>query len=274
MFAIVSLFVSFAASQSTAVGNLDLFFGVWGCLAVAENQSLAEGDQLIILAAGTESTEIRVGAVRRPSEVPDCGRTFRADPPSRVASLSLPKALEFGEFFAVRPQRDLLILTGASVKLSAEDTQRWAGMVSASLPARWQTGDVLAHAYRYDAANGQAVIEVYLGLPTLNPPGASPPIQAITIQRFFVANGQMLASQQYERVSGREERVDTEPPRLTLDNWSASLIERTVAFLSDDNGRSWKRLSTNVGFEGIHWIVETLRGGLPEERRWSLYTPH
>jgi hypothetical protein len=50
--------------------------------------------------------------------------------------------------------------------------------------------------------------------------------------------------------------------------------EETVAFISGDGGHSWERLSTNDGFEGIHWIVQSLREGLPELfHRW-LYTHH
>ena len=146
-------------------------------------------------------------------------------------------------------------------------------MASTSVPARWQAGEMLVDAYRYGGANGQTAVELSVGLPTRNPPGASPLIQAISIQRFFIVDGQMLASKQYERLSGREERAESEPPQLTIANWS-EMSERTVAFLSDNNGRAWKRLSTDVGFEGINWIVQTLREGLPEEQRWFLYTPH
>jgi hypothetical protein len=71
-----------------------------------------------------------------------------------------------------------------------------------------------------------------------------------------------------------EERAETTAPDLTYANWSRSQTEHTVAFISRDAGHSWERLSTDVGFEGIHWIVQSLRAGLPEVfHRW-LYTPH
>ena len=61
---------------------------------------------------------------------------------------------------------------------------------------------------------------------------------------------------------------------MTYENWSRSETEETVAFISRDEGHSWERLSTNGGFEGIHWIVQSLREGLPEVfHRW-LYTHH
>jgi hypothetical protein len=61
---------------------------------------------------------------------------------------------------------------------------------------------------------------------------------------------------------------------LTYENWSRSETERTVAFISRDGGHSWERLSTNSGFEGIHWIVQSLRQGLPELLHRWLYIHH
>ena len=90
---------------------------------------------------------------------------------------------------------------------------------------------------------------------------------------MFLIGDRVLASEEYERVSGREERAETEPPELTFDNWSASETERTVAFVSTDDGGSWRRLSTDIGFEGINWVSQELRDGLPAVR-WYVYTPH
>jgi hypothetical protein len=133
---------------------------------------------------------------------------------------------------------------------------------------------MLVRAYRYGPASGHAIDELYVGLPTPNPAGTGPPIRRISIRRFFLIDGRLAASQEYERESGVEERVDTGPPELTYENWSRSTTEETVAFISRDEGRSWERLSTNGGSEGIHWIVQSLRKGLPELfHRW-LYTHH
>jgi photosystem II stability/assembly factor-like uncharacterized protein len=117
-------------------------------------------------------------------------------------------------------------------------------------------------------------VELYLGLPVWNAPAATPAMASVTIRRFFIVGGRMLASEQYERVSGREERAETAPPELSADNWSASETERTVGFLGTDQGRSWTRLSTNVGFEGIWWIAQALRPGLPRTFEQYLYTHH
>src|SRR4029079_13597890 len=85
------------------------------------------------------------------------------------------------------------------------------------------------------------------------PPATSPPIKRISIRRFFLIDGRLAASESYDRESGVEERADTGPPELTPENWSRSETEETVAFVSRDGGHSWERLSTNGGFEGIHW---------------------
>jgi hypothetical protein len=146
--------------------------------------------------------------------------------------------------------------------------------IRSSLPRDWRVDRTLVRAYRYGPASGHAIDELYVGLPTLNPAGTSPPIKRISIRRFFLIDGRLTASEEYERESGMEERADTEAPELTYENWSRSETEETVAFASRDEGRSWERLSTNVGFEGIHWIVQSMREGLPELfHRW-LYTHH
>jgi hypothetical protein len=274
MAAILWLFLGFVATQSVPAQEVGLFYGYQGCLAVTENQSLSRGERLVILAADVGSAEIRVGTVRRPSEGSECWNAFRGEPPSRIAGLSL-SPLRDEVFFGVRPHGQLVIVGGPSVQLPAAETEQWTRAVSTSLPGAWRASDVLAHAYRYATSDGKAtVVELYLGLPEWSPRGTWPPIKSITIRRFFFVNGQPLASEQYERVSGREERVDTQPPELTVDDWSASETERTVGFVSEDEGRSWTRLSIDVGFEGIWWIAQALRSGLPRTYEHYLYTFH
>lgn len=116
-------------------------------------------------------------------------------------------------------------------------------------------------------------MELYVGDPELNPPGSAVPVRAISIRRLFFVGDKLLASEEYDRASGAEERVDTEPLQLTFTNWSRSETEQTVAFISTDSGQSWRRFSTNIGSEGINWVVQVLRDGLPAERRCA-YTAH
>jgi hypothetical protein len=178
---------------------------------------------------------------------------------------------DYEVFFAVPPSH-AMILGGAPTALGAQARGRLADSMRPSLPRNWRADRTLVRAYRYGPASGHVVDELYVGLPTLNPAGTSPPIKRISSRRFFLIDGRLAASESYDRESGVEERADTGPPELTHENWSRSETEETVAFVSRDEGHSWERLSTNGGFEGIHWIVQSLRDGLPELfHRW-LYT--
>jgi hypothetical protein len=181
--------------------------------------------------------------------------------------------VDYEVLFAVPPS-GAIILGGAPAALGAQERKRLVDGVRSSLPRNWRGARTLVRAYRYGPASGHNIDELYVGLPTLNPAGTSPRIKRISIRRFFLIDGRLVASEAYKRASGVEERVDTGPPELTYENWSRSETEETVAFISRDGGHSWERLSTNGGFEGIHWIVQSLREGLPEVfHRW-LYTHH
>ena len=187
--------------------------------------------------------------------------------------MELPATWSREAIFMIPRRPGLQVFSGPATKLSEAETSRLADVATRSLPSSWRRKDLLLHAYRYGPASGRAAIELYIGRATLHPRGVLPPIKAISIRRVFLVAGRVLASEEYERVSGREERVDTEPPRLTFSNWSASETEQTVAFISTDSGGSWRRLSTDIGFEGINWVARRLRDGLPADR-WFLYTPH
>jgi hypothetical protein len=41
--------------------------------------------------------------------------------------------------------------------------------------------------------------ERYVGLPTLNPAGTSPPIRRVSIRRFSLTDGTLAASEAYKR---------------------------------------------------------------------------
>lgn len=221
---------------------------------------------LIGLAAQTSSTG--------ESEGTDCWRPYRAGQPARVSSLPLQEVLDGEPFFAIRPGDGVLVLGGAAIKLPPAETERWLREVSPSLQDDWRVPTRLAHAYRYTVrGGGPAAVELYVGLPRQKQSGAAS-IESIVIKRFFIVDGRVLAGHEYDRVSGREERAETAPPSLTVDNWSASETECTVAFLSRDRGRTWERLTTNVGFEGIWWIAQALRPGLPRTFEQYLYTHH
>jgi hypothetical protein len=93
MAAVLWLFLAFVATQSAAAQEVSLFYGYQGCLALAENQPVSEGERLIVVAADVRATETRVGTVRTPSAGSDCWDAFRGEQPSRISSLSLPQSL-------------------------------------------------------------------------------------------------------------------------------------------------------------------------------------
>ena len=180
-----------------------------------------------------------------------------------------PPALSFG-----MPSAGMLAVGGRATVLGESESRSLAKTAASWLPAGWESNGALVRGYQYGPADGHTVVELYVGVPTLNVPGTSPPIKAIGITRVFLVDGRPAGFDEYERASGVEERVDTKPPQLTHDNWSRSETESTVAFVSRDRGRSWERLSTNVGFEGIHWSVHALRPGTTKLFDRYLYTPH
>ena len=85
---------------------------------------------------------------------------------------------------------------------------------TASMPQSWRLDRTLVRAYRYRGPDHE-IVELYAGLPTFNARGRVPPIARISIRRHWFVNGQPAGSQAYERVSGVEERAETDPPELT-----------------------------------------------------------
>lgn len=265
--------------------------GYYDCVSVEEQHQVHVGSPRLVLAPGQKPLRATVDVMvpwkepsteRRPHG--DCTGAYKSHVEdaqgtrpkvTQLAHISpLPEEhFDYEVFFAVPPS-GAIILSGAPAVLGAQDRRRLLERVRSSLPRPWRVGRTLVRAYRYGPANGHTIDELYVGLPTLNAAGASPPIERIAIRRFFLIDGRLAASEAYERESGVEERVDTAPPELTYENWSRSDTGETAAFVSRDEGRSWERVSIDSGFEGIHWIVQAVREGLPEIfHRW-LYTHH
>jgi hypothetical protein len=273
LIAVPLAFATAAVAAQTTPPDPTLFSGLDECFALSASQQLRAGDQLIVLAADREPEDASVDAVRTAAESPDCARRFQNLKPERLAHVTLSDELRHEVLFALQDRPGLRVVGGTPAHLSAKETERLARLASASLPALWRSKNVLRQALAF-GDEGPRIVELYLGLPEMNKRSASSPIRSIQIRRFFLIGDQIRSSEEYERASGREERVDTQPPQLTLDNWWNSGTERTVAFISEDDGGLWTRLSTNVGFEGIWWIAEALRPGLPHTSELFLYTPN
>jgi hypothetical protein len=267
------------------------FIGYDDCLVLEEHQEVTVGTTLMTLADRQALRSVVVASVQaanrsapRPTRGrnADCDSLFRdysaVEPDKSPANVSafgrvseLPS--DFAVYFAFAGS-DAIVIGGVPVALGPAARSQLVDIVRPMLPASWLRDRMLVHAYRYARARGHQAVELYVGLPVLNAPGSSPPIARISIQRHFLIDDRPAGFDAYERVSGQEERAETEPPELTYDNWSRSDTERTVAFVSGDNAGSWERLSTNVGFEGVHWIAQALRPGTPVIFHRFLYTTH
>jgi hypothetical protein len=175
---------------------------------------------------------------------------------------------------AVPEPTDALVIGGPPRSVGPAEVEGLTKVIWDTLPVSFHTQSLLKQAKRYGPVAGHDAVELYLGLAALNEPGTSPTIRSIAIQRVFFVDGQPLATQEFERTSGEEERVDSGAPELEPDNWFQSDNEKTLGFLSHTKGASWERLATNVGFEGVWWVAETLQPGTPRAFEVFLYLYH
>lgn len=250
--------LAFVAFQAPAGGAESFYSAVDDhCLAVEEQQSADVGSTWLALAVGQKPVPVSVDAVvpwagrstdRRPRYRTDCASGFQSGLEGddgklkqiRLAHLSpLPQDSFASDVTFAVPRSGAIVIGGKPVALGLPERMRLAKAARSSLPRNWRFERTLVHAYRYGPANGHAIVELYLGLPTLNPPGTSAPIKRISIRRQFLVDGGMVATEEYERASGVEERAETEAPELTSENWSQS-TEETIGFISRDEGRSWE----------------------------------
>ncbi len=281
--------VAWLAPLLAAQGAERFAIGHDGCVAIEQEPGAGIGDQLIALVAGQPPGLITVDRVQRLTGEPPATRGGRGSEceamlsehlfrdgagttPAAVARVSGAHA-SAGAFFAV-PSTGLLTLGGVREALPAADRTRLVELVRPSLPYEWPLERLLVRADRYGPHDGHDIVELHVGLPTLNTGGGFPPIARISIRRIFIVDGRPAAAEAYERVSGVEERADTDPPQLTFDNWADSDTEHTAGFISRNNGATWERLTTDEGFEGINWTVQALRDGAPRVFHRYLYTPH
>jgi hypothetical protein len=250
----------------------DVLVGLGNCFGVEDRNAWPPGTRVIVL--GRERAPASVSIERLGNPEGNCSSHWLTDLPGTIARVPLaPSPSEDEVRFAVRETADLRVVGGEFIQLSAPQAGRFVRAAGAALSGVWRAKSVLVHAYRYEGAGGRVATELYVGRPVLNPLGSATPIRDISIRRLFFIDGKLLATEDYHRTSGEEERVDTEPPQLTFSNWSRSDTEQTVAYIITNAGTSWRRLSVDIGFEGINWVVQSLSNGLPVERIYA-YTPH
>jgi hypothetical protein len=261
------------------------------CVAIEEGWAVDPGTRLLAIARGKEPAGVTIeelrpwqgrsfGGPRRPRT--DCTSWFQEDvtgdsgdravPVKSLARVSISS--DDWAFFALEPQPPRIIVAGAPRSVGPAERRRLIEAVRRSLPPSWTPTRALVSAQRFGPTRGHQVIELSVGWPARNAQGITPSIKHVAIRRFFLVDGHVAASEDFERTSGVEERVDTAAPELTDDNWSVLDTETTLAFVSSDDGTSWQRLSTNVGFETTIWLVQGLREGLPVLFLRELYTHH
>ncbi len=280
-----------SAGPQLSASDVPYLIGRGPCVAIEEGPTVNTGAHLLAIVPGKDPAEVTVeelhpwtgrsfGGPRRPPT--DCMHSFQEDVTDdsggrRVVVRSLARVSiasdDWETFFALPPQPARLIVGGSPRTVGPAERRQLLATVRSSLPKSWTPARTLVRALRYGPTRGHQVIELSVGRPTRNPPGVTPPIKQIAIRRFFLVDGRVAASEDDERTSGVEERVDIEAPQLTDDDW-ADGTESTVAFVSSDDGASWERLSTNVGFESTIWRAQALRQGLPVVFVRDLYTHH
>jgi hypothetical protein len=274
-----------------------VFDGQDGCLAVRKNLSLKPGDQVLVFAADTEAV------VRRITNVIDgdtlktifdqrrfdgvyadralwarigCywGLGMRDDPPALAIARYEPCRDESPSVLAVdNLPRSALAHGGNGRRLGPQELSQLEARCASFLPRGFSNSTLLLAGRCFESVPGHKLVELLLGRPFggAGDPGAV--IDSVQIVRFFLDNGTVLCSAQFSRVSGQEERVDTEAPQLTSTNWYENWDD-TLGFLSFDRGATWSRLSVSVGFEGFAWAISELAPGMPELWSFYLYTSH
>jgi len=283
--AAVTIAALVAVHRTAAEDVRPFFIGSQDCIVIEEPQQLTTGAALLVLAPGQapHSTSVRSidpwqGAGRSAPHRSDCASVFREEltgnddrtvTPVRIARVSPLPPDRFDTFFAIVPSNAMAI-GGIPIELAPAERHRLALIVHPS----WPLDRALIRAYRYGPVHGHDIVELYIGLPTLNARGSTPPIARISIQRHLLVDGRPAGFETFDRVSGAEERADTEPPQLSYANWSRSDTEQTAGFVSRDAGQSWERLTVDVGSEGINWMAHALRPGMPLTFHRFLYTSH
>ncbi len=269
------------------------YVGYRDCLVIEEDQKATVGMRLMALTERQAPRSVVVARVQpanpsardlsRRRSTAACDPAFvdfHAEEPDvetvNVSAFGRVPVSPWGDFpaYFALVESDAIVAGGVPATLGRAARLQLMDIVRPFLPAAWPRDRILVHAYRYAGGSGHQVVELYVGLPVLSRPGSSPPISRISIQRHFLIDDIPAGFDAYERTSGEEERVDTQPPQLTFENWSRSDTEATVAFVSWDRAASWERLSINMGWEGVHWISQALRPGTPVVFHRFLYIHH
>jgi len=272
------------------------FDGQDGCLAVRRNQSLKPGDEVFVFTADAEAVRRRIAQVVDGDSLKPifAQRGFKgvyADTAlwARIGCfwalgmLDDPPALSIARYEPYREEsscvlaitnlpRSSLVIGGAARALGGRELAQLEARCASLLPSEFSSSNPLVAGQRFESAPGHELVELFVGRPF---GGAEPGtvIDSVHVVRAFLHNDTVLCSEQFSRVSGREERVETDAPQLTSTNWFENWDE-TLGFVSYDRGATWIRLGFSAGFEGLVWWVTKLTRGMPWQWSFYLYTRH
>ena len=271
--------------------RIHVFTGSGGCLAVQDGQSLARGDTVQVFEKGKQVSirridylissaraeqvykERRFDGVYKDSALRDsfgCYWGIRPEPPRWIARCDGGPNQDIGLPIAIKDlPKGALTIGGDERPLAPQDVERIAQQISASIPDDFRKDGVLRAGRRYSSDPAHEITEILLGRPF----GPATPFDSIQICVLFTYNGRVLAVDRLSRVTGVEERVDTEAPTLDGKNWF-EIQDETMGFFSVNAGATWKRISIDIGFEGYLWSICSLTVNLPEVWSHYLYTAH
>jgi hypothetical protein len=297
---LVAFFAAFALHATARADDSELgsdswlrghtFTGAGSCLEVNEGQSLQTGDSVRVFAAGKPMILRRIAYLIRSDRAEQvykargfngvyeggairdsflCYWGMRAGQTQWVAHCEgIDDEEDLPVAFKGLP-KNALTIGGDGKRLSREDLEQASRTLSANIPDEFQRGKVLRAGWRYASAPRSGITEILLGVPF----GSGSPWDSIQICILFVQDSRVLTVERLSRVTGVEERVDTEAPELKADNWF-KLQEQTMGFFSVSGATSWRRIAINVGFEGVHWSIRAMSPGSPLLWDHYLYTPH
>jgi len=183
---------------------------------------------------------------------------YREDAPYVLSITNLPQSA--------------LAIGGAGRRLDPRELAQLEARCGGHVPSEFSNSKLLLAGRRFESVPDHEMVELFLGRP-FGGAQDEPVIDSVQIVRAFLHNGTVLCSEQFSRVSGQEERVETEAPQLTSTNWFENWDD-TLGFVSFDRGATWTRLSLNAGFEGLAWSIKKLTRGMPELWGFHLYTSH
>jgi hypothetical protein len=274
-----------------------VFDGQDGCLAVRKDQKLRSGDEVLVFASGEKPVGRKIEYVI----AGDSLRTvFRArhydgvyadkdlwsrigcywglgmldDPPAESIARYEPEREESPDVLAITGlPRSVRVVGGDGNRLGPQELEHLRRSCAHFLPSGFSKSNLLLAGYRFVSIPHDTLFELFVGKPFGGAQSPNAVMDSVQVCRLFLANEKVLCLQPFSRVSGQEERVETEAPQLTQANWFENLDD-TIGFVSFDDGATWSRLSVNGGFEGLDWAITKLTSGMP--RLWSfyLYTRH